>query len=492
MCDCINRTDFSGRLWLWSIAVFLAFIHIVGKPGFSERVRVMMKIVEEKIHEWREEALPIFKRRLLGALLEFSAQELQVQMGDPLITIIFHHGGSFITEADGSMSYNGGETCELPDIDTDTLDVFFVRDYHKKIGYDKVSQTWWLVPNRPMQTGLRAIADDNELMEMCYLAQQNKGVIHVYYEHGVSEPVYIEEAEPVVSGKELMLIPTIILTPKPTTNVTTEPIPSTTPCNPTSEPKILLNPQNQRSHLPHWLLNVKIAAAASGRRPLTRAAAIGNIARTTGKGKHPKTAFVALSSSEGSLDSHDSDDSAEDEAYRPGSDEVSSEEDLPPDRSAGKSNVKLRSRPGKKLTKGKKSVMVEEDGPVCADSDSEDDEIIFGPISKFGSSVAPYHDVQDDPYNDSDGGDSWHSEEMKTPPNSEDELEEVDSDDVFPAFREGGRFGELRLEVRMTFTTKMEFKEAVREYCIQEGRRIWFKKNDNVRMRAVCKDASCG
>ncbi|XP_016196075.1 uncharacterized protein LOC107637147 [Arachis ipaensis] len=38
----------------------------------------------------------------------------------------------------------------------------------------------------------------------------------------------------------------------------------------------------------------------------------------------------------------------------------------------------------------------------------------------------------------------------------------------------------------------MEFKEAVREYCIQEGRRIWFKKNDNVRMRAVCKDASCG
>ncbi|KAL4328092.1 hypothetical protein AHAS_Ahas13G0165500 [Arachis hypogaea] len=89
-------------------------------------------------------------------------------MGDPLITIIFHHGGSFITEADGSMCYNGGETCELPDIDTDTLDVFFVRDYHKKIGYDKVSQTWWLVPNRPMQTGLRAIADDKELMKMCY------------------------------------------------------------------------------------------------------------------------------------------------------------------------------------------------------------------------------------------------------------------------------------------------------------------------------------
>ncbi|RYR66954.1 hypothetical protein Ahy_A03g013161 [Arachis hypogaea] len=140
------------------------------------------------------------------------------QMGDPLITIIFHHGGSFMTEADGSMSYLSGEICELPDIYTDTLDVFFVRDYHKKIGYDKVSQTWWLVPNRPLQTGLRAIIDYKELMEMCYLAQQNNGVIHVYYEHGVSEPVYIEEAEPMASkGKELMLIPTIFPTPKPTT-----------------------------------------------------------------------------------------------------------------------------------------------------------------------------------------------------------------------------------------------------------------------------------
>ncbi|RYR01004.1 hypothetical protein Ahy_B06g079869 [Arachis hypogaea] len=237
--------------------------------------------------------------------------------------------------------------------------------------------------------------------------------------------------------------------------------------------------------------NVKIAATC-GRRPLTRAAATGNIARTIRKGKQAKTAFVALSSSDEFSDSHDSDDSAEDEPYRPGGDEVSSDKDLPLNRSATKTNVKLRSRTDKKLTKVKNAVMVEDDGLVCADSDSEDDEIIFGPILKFRSSVSPYHDVQDEAYNDSDGGDSWHSKEMKTPPNSEDELEEVGSDDVFPAFRKGGRFGELRLEVGMTFTTKMEFKEAVREYCIQEGRRIWFKKNDNVRMRAVCKDESCG
>ncbi|RYR71131.1 hypothetical protein Ahy_A02g005428 [Arachis hypogaea] len=363
-------------------------------------------------------------------------------MGDPLITIIFHHGGSFITEADGSMSYNGGEICELPDVDTDTLDVFFFRDYHKNIGYDKVSQTWWLVPNKPLQTGLRAITDDKELMEMCYLAQENKGVIHVYYEHEVSEPVYIEEAEPMASkGKELMVISTIFPTPNPTTNATTEPIPTTTPCTLTSEPK---KPTDTTKPKESPSL---VSAVAYGRRPLTRAATTGNIARIIRKGKQPKIAFVALSSSNESSDSHDSDDSAEDEPYRPSGDEVSSEEELPLDRLAAKTNVKLRTKTDKKLTKLKKAVMVEDDGAVCADSDSEDDEIIFGPIPKFGSSVAPYHDVQDEAYNDSDGGDSWHSEEMKTPPNSEDELEEVDLDDVFPAFREGGRFGELRLEV---------------------------------------------
>ncbi|XP_052114424.1 uncharacterized protein LOC127745590 [Arachis duranensis] len=37
----------------------------------------------------------------------------------------------------------------------------------------------------------------------------------------------------------------------------------------------------------------------------------------------------------------------------------------------------------------------------------------------------------------------------------------------------------------------MDFKEAVREYCIQEGRRVRFKKNDNVQCRTLCKGEKC-
>ncbi|RYR29812.1 hypothetical protein Ahy_B01g054335 [Arachis hypogaea] len=209
--------------------------------------------------------------------------------------------------------------------------------------------------------------------------------------------------------------------------------------------------------------NVKSAAPKPyGRRPLTRAAASGTSVRGSGKGKQPQTEHVALSSSEDSSESEASDGCEEDEPYRPDGDLVSSEEDVGVEKLAGKkkTNVKERTRIAKKTSKQKRAVMVEDDGPVCVDSGFEDDARFFGQIPRFGS-MGTYDDAQDEGYEESDGGDSWHSEELKTPPNSEDELEEVDSDEVFPMFRDRGRFGELRLAVRMTFTTKIEFKEAV-------------------------------
>ncbi|XP_052116622.1 uncharacterized protein LOC127746685 [Arachis duranensis] len=52
-----------------------------------------------------------------------------------------------------------------------------------------------------------------------------------------------------------------------------------------------------------------------------------------------------------------------------------------------------------------------------------------------------------DPGAESDGTNSWHSEELKTPPPSEDEFLEEESDDVFSVFRNGIRFGDLKLKV---------------------------------------------
>ncbi|XP_015947143.2 uncharacterized protein LOC107472099 [Arachis duranensis] len=137
------------------------------------------------------------------------------------------------------------------------------------------------------------------------------------------------------------------------------------------------------------------------------------------------------------------------------------------------------------LGKGKEKILHEDDGLVEEVSDAEVDLGFVGCV---------HEGVEDglDPGVDSDGTNSWHSEEMKTPPNSEDELEEGnESEEASPLFREGARFGELHLEVGMKFGTKWEFREAVREYTIQEGRSIKIVKNDNIRCRAVCKVKEC-
>ncbi|QHO15825.1 uncharacterized protein LOC107469439 [Arachis duranensis] len=94
-----------------------------------------------------------------------------------------------------------------------------------------------MVPNRPLQSGLRVLTHDKELIEMCYIAQTNKGIVHVYDEHGVSEPVFDEKTELASSkGKELIVLPDPIPHSYPNINVTANTISTTSPPIPTSEP----------------------------------------------------------------------------------------------------------------------------------------------------------------------------------------------------------------------------------------------------------------
>ncbi|RYR07902.1 hypothetical protein Ahy_B05g075395 [Arachis hypogaea] len=99
------------------------------------------------------------------------------QMDDD-ITIVIHHEGSFETKEDGEVLFG---------LEEDTLDVFSIRNYYKVLGYDNLKECWWLAPGRPLKTGLRALSHDKELLEMCFHAKNNEGVVHVYLEHGNSE-----------------------------------------------------------------------------------------------------------------------------------------------------------------------------------------------------------------------------------------------------------------------------------------------------------------
>ncbi|RYR31674.1 hypothetical protein Ahy_B01g056539 [Arachis hypogaea] len=120
--------------------------------------------------------------------------------------------------------------------------------------------------------------------------------------------------------------------------------------------------------------------------------------------------------------------------------------------------------------------------------DISDVEVDLGFLGNLGKGIM-YEAL--DPGAESDGANSWHSEEIKIPPNSEDELESNGKLDEFSILKEGQRFGELKLQVGMKFNTKQEFRNVVRDFTIQEGRWIKFIKNDSVRCWAVCQVDEC-
>ncbi|XP_016186096.1 uncharacterized protein LOC107627784 [Arachis ipaensis] len=147
----------------------------------------------------------------------------------------------------------------------------------------------------------------------------------------------------------------------------------------------------------------------------------------------------------------------------------------------------LKHAPAEGLAKSKRKFLNDDDALVVDDEECEVD-LSFLEVPVTGDENL---DNALDPGAESDGANSWHLEEMKTPLPSEDEFSEEEPNDVFPVFRDGIRFGDLKFEVGMKFNTKSEFKEAVREFTIQEGRHIQFIKNDAVRCRAVCKVEEC-
>ncbi|RYR10736.1 hypothetical protein Ahy_B05g079214 [Arachis hypogaea] len=100
--------------------------------------------------------------------------------------IMIHHGGDFKKIAEGIMVYSPDNKACLGDLDTDTLDVFYVRNYHKELGYNDIKQFWWHIPGKGLDNGLRNVNSDKEIREIVNCFRTNDGLIDVYFEHGVS------------------------------------------------------------------------------------------------------------------------------------------------------------------------------------------------------------------------------------------------------------------------------------------------------------------
>ncbi|RYR42125.1 hypothetical protein Ahy_A08g038582 [Arachis hypogaea] len=320
------------------------------------------------------------------------------------------------------------------------MDVFSIRNYYKVLEYDNLKECWWLVLGWLLKSGLRALSSDNELLEMCFHATNNNEIVHVYLEHGVSE---LEVEEPTTIYR---IQPTTTPPVQPIQSPPTQPtssalahITSSPPIQTTSKPrdKHLTNPASKAKSNPiknsiptttivkNSTLTItkkskstpKISATKKTTTSLPR-----RVTRLTsrfapkGKKAAGKVVTMTLSSSE----SNDFYESAEDELYIPGPEIFENLSDY---------DFDLRW-----LRQGLGS--------------NSDEDINLGYVLGKVSDVQKSYDAFDAYHDDSDGNDSWHSEEMKILPNSNEESDVDNDDDAFPMFIEGARFGELKLEIK--------------------------------------------
>ncbi|RYR58186.1 hypothetical protein Ahy_A05g023856 [Arachis hypogaea] len=173
--------------------------------------------------------------------------------------------------------------------------------------------------------------------------------------------------------------------------------------------------------------------------------------------------------------SSDSYESAEDSLYKPHMplDSVDSNSDNNDD--VGPTSDRRKRKTGSDNDKGKKNVINDEDTSRPPSVDASDYEKEVDDDEKEENLQLSFSD------------DSWKSDELKTPPDSEDEANPA----VNPIFNDIAKFGHVRLELGMEFTTRDAFKKGVRNYILQEGRGVRYKKNDTTRCRVVCKNEDC-
>ncbi|RYR61934.1 hypothetical protein Ahy_A04g019203 [Arachis hypogaea] len=237
------------------------------------------------------------------------------RMEGPSMTFVFYHGGKFKKDEGENLYYEPDHTEVLMGVEGDTLDVFFVKGYYKKLGYTEARECWWKSPGVPLEYRLRRLATNHDLIAMVKDYRRNFNLINLYFEHGVLEPFVVDEQEE-------------------------------DPKKPYSQP-------------------TKSTAAPPQIKGKTK------VTTTTRAGRHVKTLEVEEDS-----DSHDSYESAEDSLYKPpkvlGDDEYSSDSDdgMNSTRVNKKSEVKEKHKPGKTILIEKE---IETDDSSYEASEDEDD-----------------------------------------------------------------------------------------------------------------------
>ncbi|RYR78129.1 hypothetical protein Ahy_A01g002865 [Arachis hypogaea] len=397
-------------------------------------------------------------------------------MEGPPTTFVFHHGEKFKTDESGYLCYEPDNTKVLMGVDSDTLDVFFVKGYYKVLGYAEMNNYLWRVPGLLLDNGLRRLENDTDLLALVKDCRRNHHLINIYFEHVVSKPHVVdcmseddddvlclptipEEVEKLNKDhndamsqdyckttkkspqpKRAKTQPTPKAAPQPTPKPTPQPIPKPTPkvtpeATPQPIPKPTLKPKTKPMTKPvqqpkSWTK----PQAAKGSGKATAADKINKKVKATTRTRSGRQ--VKATPVDNDSDSHDSYESVEDSLYKPpkvaGDSIHSSDSDSGVDGVDSSRAKKVDHREKHRLAADRrrdKAIEIDDssyediESDECSDGESDD---------KFL-------------WEESSDGDEWKSA---------DSAYELDSEDEGPA-------------VSMIFKSKQHFMAATRDYTIQ-------------------------
>ncbi|KAJ1438046.1 hypothetical protein SESBI_03478 [Sesbania bispinosa] len=110
------------------------------------------------------------------------------------LTLILHHGGKFLKDDKNVLEYVGGEIDIWEGLDVDTMCLWTPSDLCKEHGYVRFDNIWWHNPDFNLEKGLRPLAEDLDVRQMCNIGMVRDWEMHIYFEHPIDTPKISQKA----------------------------------------------------------------------------------------------------------------------------------------------------------------------------------------------------------------------------------------------------------------------------------------------------------
>ncbi|GJW22873.1 hypothetical protein Tco_0033495, partial [Tanacetum coccineum] len=108
-------------------------------------------------------------------------------------TLKINHGGQLTCPP--NVRYIGGKSNWFDDVDADTFSTIEVQTMVKDLGYIHTDlMLYYKIPKLPLHNGLKSLACDKDVMEMCQYVSQCK-LMEVFVIHPISEPDLVDNGK---------------------------------------------------------------------------------------------------------------------------------------------------------------------------------------------------------------------------------------------------------------------------------------------------------